>query len=273
MNIDTADPDLQKLRVQATALAGATGDLVQRASVYHHLYADSGGNHSFPLLAAHGALWASGYFRAGMRFGSLISRGRALLGDDADLLMSKLRCFAEDFRDINRRVCVETVFIYRLTADPALAAIAESVVPPALLAEMDRCHHARRAGRSLTVSERRDLFTAFFLWEQANIVGPAIKQAFAAFDWPLIKSMARRPKIRFSYFGRTPLSFRDFINSDERIEKGIAAFDRACWRGWGEVERALTDYSIMPHRFGADPNGFFLAVQRTIDERLNPLTT
>jgi hypothetical protein len=268
MGFECDDPELAIRRAEAIALAGKTGDLVQRAAVYHHLYADSGGNHSFPLLAAHGALWASGYFRAGMRFGSFVAHGRRLLGHDADLLIGKLRSFAEEFRDINRRVCVETLFIYRLTADRKLADRAARLVPPALLAQMDRCHHARRAGRLLSNAERRDLFTAFFLWEQANIVGPSIRRAYATFDWPLIRSMALTPTIRFSYFGRAPLKFRDFDNTDERIEKGMAAFDRACARGWAEVEHALNDYAIMPRAFTADPATFFREMRHAIDGTL-----
>lgn len=195
-----------------------------------------------------------------MRFGSLVATGRRLIGDDADQLRSELASFAEQFRDINRRVCVETFFIYQLTADPRLAGSAERLVPEHLLVEMGRCHHARRAGRLLPDAKRRELFEAFFLWEQANIVGPSIQQAFTNFDWPLIRSLALRPKIRFSYFARSPLAFRNFSDTNERIEKGIAAFDRACARGWREVERALDDYSVMPSAFAADPSRFFLAM-------------
>ena len=238
--------------------------MVQRASVYHHLYAHSGGNHSFPLLAAHGALWASGYFRAGMRFGSLVATGRGILGDNSEALMRNLTEFAEAFRDINRRVCVETFFIYKLTAAVSLAEVAERHVPPNLLAEMDRCHHARRNNRTLSATERRGLFEAFFHWEQAHIVGPAIHSAFAAFNWPLIRRMALTPKIRFAYFGGKPLAFRDFSDTDERIEKGIAAFDRASKHGWSKVEQALDDYSVMPDAFMIDPSAFFSAVQRSI---------
>lgn len=209
MGCESDDLEVERLRARATALAGATGDLVQRASVYHHLYADSGNNHSFPLLAAHGALWASGYFRAGLRFGSIVASGRRLMGDDADQLRSMLASFAEQFRDINRRVCVETFFIYHLTADPKLIVSAERLVPASLLVEMDRCHHAKQIGRVLSDRERRELFKAFFLWEQANIVGPSIEQAFGDFDWPLIRSLALRPKIKFSYFSRTPLAFKN----------------------------------------------------------------
>jgi hypothetical protein len=255
---------IARLRAEATALAGRTGDLVQRASVYHHLYADSGGNHSFPLLAAHGALWASGYFRSGLRFGSLIARSRQMIGDDADELMRRLTAFAEAFRDINRRVCVETFFIYQLTADQQLRDEAERLVPPRLLAAMERCHHARGTDHALSGAERRELFEAFFLWEQAQIVGPSIGQAFAEFDWPLIRYLALRPKIRFAYFGRSPLSFSNFSDTTERVEKGLMAFSRAGIAGWYNVERSLDAYALMPKAFTADPNAFFASIRRAV---------
>jgi hypothetical protein len=271
MGLEGVDLEVERIRARAIALAGTTSDLIQRASVYHHLYAESGRNHCFPLLAAHGALWASGYFRAGMRFGSLVANGRRLLGHDADQLSNMLTSFAEQFRDINRRVCVETFFIYQLTANPKLIESANRLIPEPLLVEMDRCHHAKRKGRSLSDAERRELFKAFFFWEQATIVGPSIKQAFDTFDWPLIRSMALKPKIRFSYFGWTPLAFKNFNDTDERIEKGIAAFDQACDKGWLEVERALDEYAVMPREFVADPSRFFRSIQHTVEGRLNPL--
>lgn len=259
--------EVERLRSQAIALAGRTSDLVQRASVYHHLYAHSGGNHSFPLLAAHGALWASGYFLGGMRFGKAIASARALIGDDPAELMRRLTYFAEAFRDINRRVCVETYFIYHLTADPRFRDHAARLVPSSLLVEMDRCHAARRLGRTLADTERRDLFTSFFLWEQANIVGPSIDRAFAAFDWPLIRALALRPRIRFSYFSGQPLLFRDFSDTEERIERGLQAFDRASLHGWREVEGALCSYGLMPAMFRDDPATLFAKIMRAVPER------
>lgn len=252
------------LRAQAIALAGSTRDLMQRATVYHHLYAHSGGNHSFPLLAAHGALWASGYFRKGMRFGALVAFARSLKGDDRIDLLRRLKSFAEDFRDINRRVCVETFFIYWLTARRHLREEAERIVPADLLDAMDGCHSAREQGRTLSYSEHRDLFKAFFLWEQANIVKPSIEQAFAEFDWPLIHRMALRPNIRFSYFRRSPLMFRNFCDTEERIEMGIRAYDKAHAAGWDKVEHCLTDYGIMPSEFSVDPIRFFQALTQSI---------
>jgi hypothetical protein len=246
------------LRKKAETLAGKVGDLVQRSSVYHHLYSHSGQNHSFPLLAAHGALWASGYFKQGMQFGSLVAAFKGLQGHDRLALIASLQSFADDFRDINRRVCVETYFIYHLTAQTENFDIASTWMPESLLVEMDRCHCARRSGRSLSNNERRSLFMAFFLWEQEHIVGPAIETAYAKFGWSLIRSLALKPRIRFAYFDKwSPLAFKNFADTSERIEMGVRAFDRACLAGWQKVENALFDYEIMPKLFEANAEEYF----------------
>jgi len=254
---------IDSLRREATILAGGIGSLAQRATVYHHMFEHSGRNHTFPLLAAHGALWAKGNFQRGMRFGAAVAWAHAILGGDRQALLRSLSKFADDFRDINRRVCVETYFIYHLTADPRLADLSAAKVPPGLLGEMARCHAARKTGRSLSDRERRSLFTAFFLWEQENVVGPAVERAFDEFHWAIVKALALKPHIRFSYFPRNnPLIFENFLNTGERIEKGLAAFDLACRAGWDAVETALGSYGIMPNGFREDPAGHFLAMAR-----------
>jgi len=248
------------LRQEATSLAGGLGDLAQRASVYHHLFEHSGGNHCFPLLAAHGALWASGYFRSGMRVGSIVSWGHAAAGSERHRqeLMRRLTKFANDFRDINRRVCVETYFVYHLSNADHLFSAAERLVPSDLLDQMARCHAARRAGRTLSNRERRSLFKAFFLWEQATIVGPAVERAFVEFDWPIIKAMALRPKISFAYFPRSsPLVFSNFSDTAERIEKGLRAYDMAASAGWEKVDLELRSYGILPSDFSVNPKHYF----------------
>jgi hypothetical protein len=256
---------VDSLRWEATALAGSIGSLAQRASVYHHMFEHSGRNHTFPLLAAHGALWAKEYFQAGMRFGSAAAWGQAMLGAHRQDLVRQLHKFADDFRDINRRVCVETYFIYHLTADRRLTGVSENIVPPNLLEQMTRCHAARRANRALSDNERRSVFTAFFLWEQENIVGLAVELAFDEFRWPLIKALALKPRIRFAYFPRhAPLVFKDFSDMNERIERGLAAFDLASMAGWETVEAALSFYGLMPREFSTDPARHFLKMAREV---------
>jgi hypothetical protein len=239
-----------QLRREATLLAGGIHDLAQRATVYHHIFEHSGGNHVFPLLAAHGALWARSFFRLGMRVGSAVSLRYAMSPLTRQAMTGRLVAFADAFRDINRRVCVETYTVYHLTGDPRLLHLAERHVPPDLLDPMIRCHIARRVGRSLSDNEMRALFTAFFLWEQANIVGPSVDLAVTRFDWPLVKALAMRPTIRFAYFpNRLSLPFKDFADISERIERGLQAFDAGLLVGWPEVEYALRRYQVMPNEF------------------------
>ena len=52
------------VRADAIRLAGGPDDMVQRALVYHYVYKLSGDAFVFPLIAAHGALWARWYLIA-----------------------------------------------------------------------------------------------------------------------------------------------------------------------------------------------------------------
>ena len=53
-------------RDEGTRLAGRLTDVPHRPAVYHQIYVDSGRNHVFRLIAAHGALWSRGYFTFGL---------------------------------------------------------------------------------------------------------------------------------------------------------------------------------------------------------------
>ena len=84
---------------EGTLLAGSIMDLHQRAAVYYHLFLDSGRSHVFPLIAAHGALWAGGYFSFGMKLGRVLSL--------PSLLIPKRRqCQMQQLRDLDRKSVV-----------------------------------------------------------------------------------------------------------------------------------------------------------------------
>jgi hypothetical protein len=105
------------VRCEGDLMAGSRADLEQRAVVYHQLFRHSRGNHVFPLLAAHGALWAKGYFALGMKVGwafSLLDLHRT--GQRRERLAG-MTAFADAFRDINRRVCIEAYATYHSPRD------------------------------------------------------------------------------------------------------------------------------------------------------------
>ena len=256
---------IEQLRLDAEALAGRPGDFAQRAATYHHLFQHSGGNHSFPLLAAHGALWGAGYFRTGMRVGKLLSY-RFRRGQRGDRLAALDR-FTDALREINRKVCVETYFVYRLSASRALRGEAEARIEPVLLDALDQIHAHRRAGTVAPMADRRALFDAFFEWEQRAVVTPHIDQAFADFDWPELARIARRPAIRFVYLGWRPLRFADFASAEERLAQGRRAFERAERHGWAKVERSLAAYGEMPRSFIANPAQHFYALLHGLQEK------
>jgi len=250
--------DHSRIRKEAIILAGKPSDLVQRSSVYHHLYSHSDRNHVFPLLAAHGALWGSGHFARGMLVGKIFSYCFIGNSDLREYKMKSLAGFAEAFREINRQVCVETYYAYHMTDLHGESSGIEDYVSLDFLENLNCCHHARKTGVNLSVEQKRSLFKSFFYWEQNNVVGKGVERAVAAMDWPVIMWLAMKPLIQFKYFDFSQqLLFKDFGNKNERIEKGLVAFESAISNGLPEVEKSLKDYKIMPKQFFDNSLKFF----------------
>lgn len=257
--------DHRRIHQEATLLAGAITDLAQRASVYHHLYQTSGGRNVFPLIAAHGALWGAGYFALGMKVGALLSASFLFSPDVRRDKLRQLHAFADAFREINRQVCVEAYTAYHFSRLHGEKPAAERYVQPRLLAALNRCHRAQALDAPLPRPARRELFEAFFLWEQACIVGPAVEQALAALDWPLIRQIALRPRIRFAYFASSrDMRFSDFASTAERIEKGLRAYERAEQTGLRQVEAALNRYGVLPTAFPRNSAEHFSALRQQL---------
>lgn len=246
------------IRATAYALAGGLTDLPQRASVYFHLYEDSGGRNVFPLIAAHGALWAAGYFAKGLLAGQVLALQYALQPPRKRQQQQALHQFADRFRDINRRVCAEAYTAYHFSQRHGHTAFAESTIPPRLLRALNHCHASGVTGAAFSAESRRELFDAFFLWEQDTIVAQAVHEAVAQLDWPVAKYLAMRPRIAFAYFAKgRGLQFSNFADKEERIQHGRTAYAVAEQVGLGAVEAALQHYGIMPDTFFQDSRAHF----------------
>lgn len=252
----------EALREDATRLAGTTKQLSQRAATYYHLYEDSGRNHIFPLIAAHGALWASGYFAFGMQLGKVLSWQYVFSPRKRQQQLDALANFAEAFREVNRRVCVEIYTTYHFTKQYGQHPQAGEFVRPELLTALLRLHDANQTRTKLDDSSKRTIFKTHFLDEQATIVGPRIEKAVAEFGWPLMRFLALMPTVRFAYFpGGRWLQFWKFDRQEERITRGLAAFDLAAAAGWQHAERTLDRYQILPEQFFANSLAHFASLR------------
>lgn len=248
-------------RREGERLAGGLREVARRAVVYRQVFRDSGGNHAFPLIAAHGACWSRGHFARGDRLGWWLAWPHALARGGRAARLAALARFADVFRDINRRVCADTYAGYHFTREHGDHPDAGRHIPAALLHALRRLHAARRAGAGYTTADQRELFRAHFLYEQEHVVGPALTAAVAAFDWPVLRRLALRPAIRFSYFARgRALAFRDFSRRDERVENGLRAFEWAAEAGWAAVEDRLRDYRVLSPADVDDPDRAFAAL-------------
>ncbi|WP_141215690.1 hypothetical protein [Hahella sp. CCB-MM4] len=261
----------EKLRKKGYLLAGELNDLAQRASVYYHMYEDSGGRNVFPLIAAHGALWASGYFRKGMLTGNILSLQFCASKGLRQEKLASLNLFADRFRDINRKVCAEAYALYYYTkiyraAPESRAGFGFS---PALIDALVACHHSYESRSAFSKDRRWNLFHEFFLWEQENIVVPLVEAAYQSFHWPVIKYLALRPRIDFAYFGcGNCLRFKDFSSKDERIEKGMKAYMRAEEVGLTWVAESLKRYGVLPKVFFKDTVSYYGNLERCCEARL-----
>ncbi|GFE81896.1 hypothetical protein GCM10011487_38960 [Steroidobacter agaridevorans] len=253
----------ETLRKKGYALAGGLSDLSQRACVYHHMYEASGKRNVFPLIAAHGALWASGYFKKGMFGGKVLSIRYLLTPWLIKQHLDSLSEFADKFRDINRRVCAESYALYYYTRDHEETDLIRSIIGKDFAKVLYECHRSSDLGSQFSRESREELFNQFFRWEQENIVAPSVTEAYATFHWRAVKYLALRPRVSFSYFGKGyDLPFEDFSSKEERVAKGVMAYRRAEDVGLSQVEEALRHYGILPAAFFRDPRAHYQAIVR-----------
>ena len=257
MSRHALDPSLafDQLRHEAAGLAGGPASFAQRASVHHHLYERSFGNHVFPLLAAHWALWARGRSAGRFRIAGPPATAR---GGDATGTAE----FGDAIREIDRQVCIAGFTLYQLTARAPLRPVAQRLLPSALLAALDHCQEARLTRQVMTDADRRILFVECVRWIDDEVVEPGLRSAREC-GGSALKGSALRPTVRLSFLPITaPLRFDDLADREERIDKALAAFDRGARMGWDKVERRLRRYRALPDAFFRNPGQHFFRLSR-----------
>ena len=238
------------IREDAEMLGGSLDDMAPRAAVYHHIYLQSGKNLIFPLIAAHGALWAVWYLKAAQLAAHVFSVLDVVSPLSRAERMAAYNRYVDSFLAINKAVMVETYVMFHATRLLRSHDILAGHVPADLIAAFLDCHETTAQGRVLAPEQRQWLYVRYFRWEQETVVGPVVEAAVNEFHWNFMKWFCVRPWIWFSYFrlGRG-LIFKDFTDAEERVEKGVTAFGLAERKGWDRVETNLLRNPLYPKTF------------------------
>lgn len=246
--------EYETIREHAERLAGGPGDIPQRVALLHGIFVDSGGNHVFPEVALHGALWAYSFYERRGAVSRAIACRYFYDADERARRSYMLFRFSQGFKEANRSVFVDTyanyVFAKRHGDDPG----ADEVLAPPLLEALNRVHKARRAGTQLGERDRAEVFETALLYEQEQTVGPKVLEEVARFDCPVLSAIVLRPVVRFAYFPRTTyLAFRNFGDTNERIDKAVRSLKLAERAGWPRVSRLIARAGVLPERFAHNP--------------------
>lgn len=247
----------ERIREDAIRLAGGPGDMPQRVAILHSIFEDSGGNHTFPEVALHGALWAYGFYERRGVVNRMITYRYFYDREERARRAYMLFEFAQGFKQANRSVFIDTYTNYFFTKHFREAEGAEEVLPAELLDALGRVHHARCAGRTLPAAERGEVFEKALLFEQERTVGPKVREEVSKFDCPVLTKLVLRPLVRFAYFPRTMMMlFRDFGDTDERIEKAVRSYELAERAGWPAVSEAIRYQGVLPQRCFDGPSAY-----------------
>ena len=134
------------IRREAVRVAGGPGDIPPRAALLHSIFLDSGGNHAFPEVALHGALWAYGFYERRGAVSRMISYRYFYDAEERASRSYMLFEFSQGFKEANRSVFVDTYTNYFFTKAHGEQPGAEGIVPPELLEALLRVHHAAARG-------------------------------------------------------------------------------------------------------------------------------
>lgn len=234
------------IEADARRLAGRDSDFGRRARAYRELYIGSGGNFIFPLIAAHGTTWGRWYLPVGQGFARLLNLFD-FTGRPSTLRVRHFDDFIAAIRRINRDVFVECYTAYHLTRLLGSHAVVEARVPGELIAMFGEVHRASSRRAKLPIPVQRAHYEAFFRHEQEQVADHALVTAFELLDWPIMRAFCRKPWVWFAYFryGRS-MNFEDFLSVEERIAKGLVAFDVAAAQGWERIETLLLKNPLYP---------------------------
>jgi hypothetical protein len=245
-----------QLRDQARQLAGGPGDIAQRAVFLNEMFRDSRGNHAFPQIALHGAMWARRFFNTADRVTHFVRRLRLPRTATIRQLDEAGASFELALQRANREVFVDTYTNYWFSKERGHELGAELLVHPALLARLNEMHDVTRRGGTLGPDQRRELFVKSLEHEQEQTVSAAVTAAVDRIPSEF-RGLLLHPTVRFSYFPFWRyFFFKDFSSTAERIHNATRSYDVAEKAGWKKVSDRMRAYDELPRDYFRDRQGF-----------------
>lgn len=233
---------IEQLDAEVEALAGRTRDHAQRAVVLHHLYDHSRGAHRWALCEARRSLLIAS---ANARLRNRLDRWGWTFRE-AERARQALDMLAEALGEQMRARTIAAYRSYRLSATAALRGEAEAGLPPELLDALDRCHRARRDGRSLDADELLALSEASERMADAATDRGRVDAAWTAIENSGLRRSAKR------MLGARAMARCDALGRRNGLEK---------------AELAVRCDPALPPSFRANPAQHFYALQRALTER------
>lgn len=246
-----------KIRAEATQLAGEPRDIAQRVVFLHEIYVDSKGNHAFPEIALHGALWGHDTLSVARGLENAGELVRGMFG-----IMDKLLAAADQYalaiETTNRQVFIDTYTNYWFTKKYGRERGASAIIDADVLPALNRVHAAVASGHALSAKEKRDIFLSSLNTEQKESVAQAMNAAANAYDGPaFFKELMNRPVVHFAYFPATKFyAFENFADRADRVRCATFAYDLAAEAGWPKVTDAMSGYSVLPEAYFEDRVGY-----------------
>lgn len=241
------------IRKEAVVLAGDPEDIPQRVAMLFSLYVESKGNHPFPLIALHGALWLHCFFKDVEKF----LQHSPMPDRTRKARLETLDSFTRALKEANREVFIDTYTNYFFTRYFGEMEGAGVISGSDVVAMFRKIHAAAGTGEHLIGSDLKDAFTACLVWEQRNSVSPRVKEESMRIHCPVLQAFCLRPVVRFTYFPFLKLlCFKNFADPAERVSKAIESFDIAVSVGWNEVIESIKKYDVMSPDFIAEPHKY-----------------
>jgi hypothetical protein len=227
------------------------------------MYVDSQGNHAFPLVALHGALWGHDFFRTAKLLENVGKLFHAI--GNMQQLLDEIDQFSLALWTTNRQVFIDTYTNYWFSKKYGREPGAVDITDKDVLPYLNRVHEMVRSGKSFSPEEKREVFAASLNTEQKDTVAERMDEAANNVKTGWLKSLMTKPKVHFTYFpDGLDYKFENFTDRADRVRAAMLAYDTAVNVGWTKVSDTMVGYHELPDAYFADRAAYAKALREKL---------